>query len=448
MVKAQENKKKQGESWADVLAGNRLAVYTLIAIVIACLFGVFLPQRGPGLSEAQYQDLLNAEGAWGIAAKIGLLDVFHSLWFYGLILLLLINLTVCSIKRYQNFAKFDRTFPTEPGPELLNRMPYKLEFSATAIDDATVASVLSIKKKVGTSHSAYYYSETGRMGRYGVFAIHGAVLLLAIGVMIGNLFGIDGTINIPEGESYSTILLRKGGAYDLPFQVRCDKFTVEFYDSGQPKLFRSVLTFIPPYGNPVKADIEVNKPVAFGGYRFFQASYGQIPEKLTMRITRRADNKIFEPLSVFAQQSYKTPDGEAQFGVMQTDPDKANAGPAAMVVEEIPGSDETSFWIFKTHPEFDQSRNGKYFYELMDIGPGGYYTGIMVAADPGVWVVWTAFAVGFLGLILAFFVPHRRYVVRISGDQITLGGFSNRRGLESLEDRMLAIQEHLKAKEN
>ena len=41
------------------------------------------------------------------------------------------------------------------------------------------------------------------------------------------------------------------------------------------------------------------------------------------------------------------------------------------------------------------------------------YTGLQVAKDPGVWVVWIGCALLILGLIVSFFFSHQRVWVRI-----------------------------------
>lgn len=363
MAKKSPEKDKQPDTWLDVISGNRLAIYTLIVIAVFCLVGTLLPQRGTGIPDDQFRMLMGESGSWGFAARIGLLDVFHSLWFQGLVILLLINLTACSWK-------------------LLGR--------------------IRTSWKTG-------FKDPRRNARIGVLVIHSSILLIALGVLVRNFFGIDGAMNIPEGGTEDTFALRSGGELQLPFHVQCRKFTVDFYqETGQPKLYRSDLRFTMDSGLTTDATIEVNKPFAFGGYRFFQASYGRIPAKIEMKITRRADGKMFETMEVLPQQTYKTPDGNAHFSVMETDPDKAKSGFAALISEEAHGADPAQFWIFQSHPEFDQSRKGSYSYEILKIGPGGNYTGIMVARDPGVWLVWTGFAAAFVGIFMTFFLPRKQ----------------------------------------
>jgi len=61
-----------------------------------------------------------------------------------------------------------------------------------------------------------------------------------------------------------------------------------------------------------------------------------------------------------------------------------------------------------------------------------FYTGLEVAYDPGVWVVWTGFALILFGLYVNFFIYHRRlYLVEVPGGvQVAGVAFRNREGFK------------------
>lgn len=50
------------------------------------------------------------------------------------------------------------------------------------------------------------------------------------------------------------------------------------------------------------------------------------------------------------------------------------------------------------------------------------YTGLQVARDPGVEVVWLGCLVMMVGIYVAFFMSHRRIWVRIQDGAVTVGG--------------------------
>ena len=54
------------------------------------------------------------------------------------------------------------------------------------------------------------------------------------------------------------------------------------------------------------------------------------------------------------------------------------------------------------------------------------YTGLQVAKDPGVWVVWLGCSLMVIGIYVAFFLSHRRVWVRIQKGNVTIGGNANK----------------------
>ncbi len=99
---------------------------------------------------------------------------------------------------------------------------------------------------IETTDTGYaIYGEKGRWSRFGVYTVHLSVILLLVGGLIGSIFGFDGWVNIPEGESVSQIRLRsQERVLQLDFEIRCDDFDVSFYETGAPKEFRSSLTIL------------------------------------------------------------------------------------------------------------------------------------------------------------------------------------------------------------
>jgi len=101
---------------------------------------------------------------------------------------------------------------------------------------------------------------------------------------VGSFFGFDAYVNILAGEQIDTVMLRKTmRPLKLDFTVRCDKFTVDFYENGAPKEYRSDLSFLVKGKEMAKEKLLVNHPVEFMGITFYQANYGSIPGK-TVRV--------------------------------------------------------------------------------------------------------------------------------------------------------------------
>jgi cytochrome c biogenesis protein len=85
--------------------------------------------------------------------------------------------------------------------------------------------------------------------------------------------------------------------------------------------------------------------------------------------------------------------------------------------------------VLKAFPEFDVQRGGEYIFALVDYKQR-FFTGLQVAKDPGVWIVWLGCALMVIGSMVAFFLSHRRMwiAIRPVGDKtgIKIGGSAHR----------------------
>ncbi len=436
-----EPEKKNGashESWLDFLSGNRLAIYSLIALAVLTLIGAILPQRGPGIDEARYQELLNTRDIWGLAARVGLLDIFRSAWFLGAFTVMCVNMIFCTVVKFRRVYKTRTPDNLVPDETLLQEMDKRATRQAVVLPD-DLRRHFTWQKGNATEEATYYWAEQGGLHRYGAIITHAGVLVLAFGAVFGVFTGFNGMMNIGEGEQASEVITRSGDILELSFQVRCDDFTVEFYDDGKtPKTYRSDITFIARDGAESPAqNIEVNKPGRYGGFRFFQSNYGRI-QTVGLRVTDTQSGEIAMQGKYRLGHTYRLPNDAGFFGIRSLDPNKFNSGPAADIVEGLRGHDVHDFWIFMDNPAFDKSRNGAFIYELTDVAEESYYTGLSVARNPGLYWVWTGSAFMALGIALAFFVAHKRTLIRLEPDRITVAG-RHSRGQNELEQYLEAL---------
>ncbi len=122
--------------------------------------------------------------------------------------------------------------------------------------------------------------------RIGYVLTHGSMLVILSGALATELWKQEGVLAIWEGEQANEVVSRPalpGQAPSvvvrLPFSVKLDAFEVDYYQgTRRPAQFRSRVTIVDgPRAQP--AVIEMNKELAYGGYRFFQSSYSETPER-------------------------------------------------------------------------------------------------------------------------------------------------------------------------
>src|SRR5260370_31009033 len=91
---------------------------------------------------------------------------------------------------------------------------------------------------------------------------------------------------VPEGQHVSTAILNQQDGsliQDLPFSIQLDKFIVDYYSTGMPKLFASDIVVIDhATGKRIPARVEVNKPFTYDGISIYQSSFQDGGSKLSM----------------------------------------------------------------------------------------------------------------------------------------------------------------------
>jgi cytochrome c biogenesis protein len=419
----------------DFFCSLKLSISLLILLAVTSIIGTVIPQ-GP---EREYLMTLSPIKL-KLYSALGFFDMYHSWWFILLLYLLTINLIACSIKRLPRVWKMV-TVPTlvmDEGVEKSLSLTHevRLHQEPAAVRDKLV-SFLSAKlaPPVVTEQDGelHLFAQKHPWSRLGVYVVHSSIVIIFIGAILGSLFGYKAFVNIPEGGSTSVVYKRTGQEIPLGFSVRCEDFSVTFYDTGAPKEFKSLLT-VEENGKVVidKRPIVVNDPLTYKGITFYQSSYGPAGEGGVFYFTVKPRSGG-APVQVVARQGEKVslPDGSTM-SVLEATQDVRPfipqfQGPAARIqVTDAAGKAE-AFIVFnqQNYPDFDAQRGGSMIFTY-DRSEEKMYTGLQVAKDPGVWVVWLGCTLMVVGCMMAFFMSHKRVWIRIAHGRAIMGGTASK----------------------
>ncbi len=465
-----KNKTFADKIW-DFFASVRLAIIIFALISFTSIIGTILEQRAESSMNIQILARFFGEslapGIYNIFEKLGFMDMYHSWWFMALLVLLSVNIVICSLNRLPGIWKLVK----EPiGPmteEKLKKFIINREIVLKGKPDRIKAIVASTLKGAGFNYEELkgergyqFYSQKGNYSRLGVYVAHFSILIILIGAIIGVFFGFKGHLNLPEGAVSNVAYSDRNDVKPFGFDIRCDNFDIEFYGkSDMQKEYKSWLSIIKNGNIVMKKTISVNDPLTYEGVTFYQANYGLISERLERGIfifkVISRDGKPYD-LNLRLGDIFQIPETNISGRIIDFSPalkidedghiftyvNQMN-NPAVYIDFSESGKHKYSGWILKRHPETWQLPEG-HRIEFLDYW-GVEFTGLQVRKDPGVWIVYLGCITISIGLFIAFFMSHRRIWVRIveekNNTRMVVGATSNknRAAFERKIDRIISL---------
>ncbi len=286
------------------LTSMRVALLLLMLLAVAAVPGTVFPQRAQDAAKvAQYiQD--HAAGPW--LDRLGFFNVYSSVWFSAIYLLLFISLVGCILPRTRAHLSAVRGRPPRT-PRRLTRFPAQGAGSSPASPQAVVAVArdelrrsrvpgwplyrVDVRDEGAGAWSAS--GERGYLRETGNLLFHLALVGLLVSVATGQMLHYRGQALVVEGrgmanaqQAYDTF--EQGAAFTpeslSPFTLTLDSLTSRFDpETLQPRDFAAHVTVQEPDGSaPREEAIKVNHPLLAGGAKVYLQGNGFAPN-LTVR---------------------------------------------------------------------------------------------------------------------------------------------------------------------
>ena len=226
-------------------------ILLLVLIALCSVAGSLIPQGKDAAFYAQTYRSFH-----GILLMLRLNRIFESWYFILLLVLLCLNLTLCSLVRVVNVVRGR----AELLPRIA-RLPDAAALSPQGVEklEEHLRAIHCRTERFGDTR--VYYKNL--IGRYGTFLLHLAILLTV-------LFG-GAALYLPQVSDRSclpgeSILLSDGT------EVAVDSFRIE-NDTGRLD-FTSELRITRPNGQHREGPIRVNHPMSLGPWKIYQQTYG------------------------------------------------------------------------------------------------------------------------------------------------------------------------------
>jgi cytochrome c biogenesis protein len=241
-------------------------------------------------------------------------------------------------------------------------------------------------------------------------------------------------VNIAEGDLVSQLETRSGNIQSLNFQVKCNTFRAEFYSSGSPMDYRSDLSILQNGKEVIRKTIRVNDPLTFEGVTFYQSSYGALPDQVIIDVLKKGGSITGSVTIPFGRKvdvpgvsdKVEVVDYQEHFHLKN-----GEEGGRAVGVTIYPAKGEPmERWLLVDHPEYDQTQDGNQSYRVKDLQMKKY-TGLQVNKDPGEILVWLGSLLLIAGIMIAFFLSHKKLWISLRTDnkgksELKIGGTANK----------------------
>jgi cytochrome c biogenesis protein len=406
------------QAWR-VFISLKVTVVTLASVIATCLIGMFFDQTLTYEEHAAQW----ASAAWKLKlyTLLELNDVFGSWWFALIICALLVNLLACSVERLPKIWIDIKGVRRKLGDDQLRGIKHTWKRTIPAGELPKFASLLEaiFGPKLERVNDRHFFFERHKYARCGVYIVHTGLTIIMLGGILNGLTKLDGIMMVSEGRSGKLVRLKGPGnlpySHDLGFEVRCDDFRLKTFVDGAPMEFESDLSVWDPASpvNPVVTKkIQVNDPLEYGGYTFYQASYNPIPgeQMVQLDVGPRGGQRKTTSLSIGENLRV---DG-AVFTPIEVLSEFAGLGAAVRIQETARDGSQTSYVVFREYPMFDRDvRRGTHDVQFRGFDQQ-YATGLQVGRVPWIPVIFSGFAIMFCGMFMAFFMSQRRYWARVS----------------------------------
>lgn len=445
----------------DFISSVRLGVVLLVIQVILAIIGMLVVQQNVSGFDAFFAALMPAEKL--VFGALGFFDIYHSWYFNGLLLLLSLNIVLASIDRIPSAWAYISKPKTEATKAWL--LHQKQNASLKILGENAVEKITQTFKKHGYSAKVtekngriHIFGEKGRWNRMGAYIVHVALLLLFLGHFVALQTGFDADVQFELGQKTDQIQIiqfnldkQERFSAQLPFSITATDIQQKLIDPrGSIEVnntmdWRTQIKIEDPQLGETVADVSLNKPFSYRGYRFFQASAITVGAARTMTLEFTPENGG-QPVKVELARNGEAalPDGtKIKFEQFWSDfvagepesPTNEYQNPAVKIKLLNPNNQMSDAYAFFNQLPGDAPIGkavGGYKIRLVDYEKSPLAHVLSIKYDPynGHFVAWYLGGFGLMfALVFVFFIAHQRVWALIDGENVVLGGNTNRNHL-------------------
>ncbi len=323
------------------LTSMRTALFLLLLLAIAAVPGSLVPQRSSDPNGVTKYFTDNPSLA-PVLDKLQMFDVYTSVWFSAIYLLLFASLIGCIIPRTKHHFDALRAKPPKTPARLTRMAGFRARILPAELrDDAPepIAAARDILRKSGYRVALYQdkrstsvSAERGYLRESGNLVFHIALLGVLLAIGVGGGFGYTGQKIVVVGQSFVNSLpsynsFNPGRFFSdsslVPYSIRVDSLDVAYETKnkngiGTPLDYTAHVTTTGADGKTQSSVIKVNDPLPIGGTNVYLLGNGYAP---TITVRDTSGKEVFSDSVPFIPQAdpnltslgfVKVPDGLKQ----------------------------------------------------------------------------------------------------------------------------------------
>jgi cytochrome c biogenesis protein len=307
----------------ELVSSMRFAISLLTIIAIASTIGTVMKQ---GEQMGNYVDKFGP--FWfEVFNKLGLYEIYSAWWFLLILAVLILSTSLCVLRNAPKMIRDMKSWRESVREDSLRNFHHKAEWAAplpraalAAQSAARLADAGYAVKTVDKGNATLVTAKKGAGNKFGYIFAHTAIIVILLGGMLDSelpirfqewFFGkspfdgsgviaqipashrlglgnptFRGNTLIAEGQNSDTAIIPQANGVlvqDLPFTIHLNKFIIDFYSTGMPKLFASeVVIRDHETGKTFPATIKVNQPLIYKGVAVYQSSFEDGGSKLKL----------------------------------------------------------------------------------------------------------------------------------------------------------------------
>jgi cytochrome c biogenesis protein ResB len=295
-----------------LLTSVRFALVQLAVVGVAAMLGVVFPQAPDPirLNPPAYDTWIESRREMygpvtGLMRQADLFEVFHSLWFNGLLIVLLVSVAVCTLNRFAPIWRSvrrpqrrvnDRDFETAHA-----RAIFETPADAHAVEAVLRRKRFKVEPVAEREDARYFFADRFSWAQLATFATHLSLILFLAGGAVSKLAGFQTFIEIGEGATQPVFPV----VHSNQMQVQ-NLDSIEGRDAAGNIIDYRTKVVVYQNGQELCAgEITVNGPLNCDGYRFHQSTY--TPNGVALQVRDRRTGQVVYAEAPILSENTGTP---------------------------------------------------------------------------------------------------------------------------------------------